>query len=87
MPTLDERIAKEQQKLDQLKRQKRAREQREKKIARAIDTRRKIIAGAIVLDIFPQFQSLQPKRNNEENYIEFEPLAKLLKDLRDGKKT
>jgi len=81
MATLDERIARETEKLEKLKRQKRAKDQREQQKQRAVDTRRKIIAGAILLDIFPQFQSLQPKKNNEENYIEFAPLAEFLKEI------
>jgi hypothetical protein len=86
MSTLDERIKRETEKLEQLKRQKKAQENREKQKSRAIDTRRKIVAGAIVLDIFPQFQALQPKKNNAENYIEFEPLANFLKEIASKKK-
>jgi len=83
--TLDERIAREKQKLEQLQRQKRAQEQREKQKTRAVDTRRKIIAGAILLDIFPQFAGLQPQKNNAENNVEFAPLAQFLLCLADKK--
>ncbi len=86
MATLDERIKKEKEKLKQLKRQKRTFEQREKQKQRAVDTRRKIIAGAILLDIFPQFMELQPKRNNEENFTEFAPLADFLKRMKESEK-
>ncbi|MCL2108681.1 MAG: hypothetical protein FWH20_04970 [Oscillospiraceae bacterium] len=85
MLTLDERIKRDTEKLEQLKRQKRAQIQREKQKARAVDTRRKIIAGAILLDIFPQFTELQPKKNNAENYIEFAPLVDFLTCLADKK--
>jgi hypothetical protein len=85
MLSLDERIKKEQEKLEQLKNQKRSQIQREKQKQRAIDTRRKIIAGAILLDIFPKFQTLRPMKNNEENNIEFAPLANFLKCLADKK--
>ncbi len=85
MPTLDERIKKEQEKLEQLKRQKRARQQRDKKKERKTDTRRKILTGAILLDIFPQFQVLKPQKNNAENIIEFAPLANFLICLAEKK--
>ena len=81
MPTLDERIAKEVEKLEQLKRQKRAHEAREKKKERAADTRQKIVAGAILLDIFPEYKNLVPQRNNADNNKEFEPLARFLSAL------
>jgi O-phosphoseryl-tRNA(Cys) synthetase len=82
MATLDERIKKEEEKLRQLKNQKRSQEAREKKKARALDARQKIIAGAIFLDVFPEFKKLQPKKNNEENKIEYAPLANFLLTLR-----
>jgi hypothetical protein len=59
--------------------------QRETKKSRAIDTRRKIIAGAIVLDIFPKFATLEPRRNNEENNKEFEFFANFFKSLSNNK--
>jgi hypothetical protein len=85
MASFDERIEQQQKKLEQLKRQKKAKQQREAQKSRAIDTRRKIIAGAIVLDIFPKFATLQPKRNNEENNTEFEFFANFFKCLVDKK--
>jgi len=81
MPTLDERIARETQKLEQLKRQKKAQEAREKKNKRKIDTRRQIIIGGIVAKYFPEVLKFEPKYNNAENYIEFAPLANFLSVL------
>lgn len=83
--TLDERIKRETEKLEQLKQQKRSLEAREKEKERATDTRRKIIAGAILLDVFPQFQILEPKRKKAENLKEFSPLANFLKNIADNK--
>ena len=85
MATLDEQIKKTTEKLEKLKRQDNARKKREQEKQRAIDTRRKIIAGAILIDVFPQFGSLQPQKNNEQNYIEFAPLANFLKCIADDK--
>ena len=85
MGTLDERIARDAEKLQKLKRQKQAQLQRERQKERAIDTRRKIIAGAILLDVFPRFHQLQPQKNNAENHKEFAPLANFLKCLADNK--
>ena len=83
--TLNERIEKETLKLEQLKRQKRAMEQRGKKQERKVETRQKIIIGGIVVKYFPQLLTLQPKRTNEENDIEYTPLANFLSCLADKK--
>ena len=88
--TLDERIAKEEQKLKQLKAEKHAEVQRKKEKERAIETRRKIILGGMVVKYFPQFNELQPKTSKDEEYIEFEPFANFLKEVRNkenGNKT
>ena len=87
MPTLDERIQKETEKLEQLKRQKRAMEQREKKKERAIDTRRKIINGGLLEAYFPEFAAFTPKYTKEENEAEFAPLAHFLSALAADKET
>jgi hypothetical protein len=85
LATLDERIARETIKLEQLKRQKRAQKAREKEKIRATETRRKIILGGIVIKYFPQFEELQPQKTNEENLIEFAPLSNFLKCLAEKK--
>jgi len=48
---------------------------------RKIDTRRQIIIGGIVLKYFPEVLRFNPKINNEENNIEFAPLANFLSVL------
>jgi hypothetical protein len=85
LATLDERIARETIKLEQLKRQKRAQEAREKQKERATETRRKIILGGIVIKYFPQFEELQPQKTNEENNKEFESFANFLACLAEKK--
>jgi hypothetical protein len=80
---LNDDIAKSVERTEQLKRQKKAVEAREKQRERATDTRRKIISGAILLDVFPQFNALQPQRSNAENSAAFAPLAHFLLNLRD----
>lgn len=81
MDKLNEQITKKAEELEQLKRRKRAQEARAKKTERAIDTRRKIVVGGIVLKYFPKFEELHPQRNNESNNIEFAPLANFLSVL------
>jgi hypothetical protein len=85
MDKLNESIVKTTEKLEQLKRQKRAREQRENEKLRAIETRRKIIAGSIFLDAFPEFEELMPQKSNEQNDIEFLPLKNFLTALASDK--
>ena len=85
MPTnidkLNENIVKAQERVEQLKRQKRAHEKREQAKTRKEDTRRKIVIGGIVLKYFPEFEALQPQHNNADNNIEFAQLANFLSAL------
>ncbi|MCL2638918.1 MAG: hypothetical protein FWD48_11195 [Oscillospiraceae bacterium] len=83
--SLDERIKRDTQKLEQLKAQKRAQEAREKQKERAVDTRLKIIAGGTFLAHFPQFKTLKPQKTNAENLKEFEPLADFFACLAEKK--
>ena len=76
LATLDERIAKQAETLEQLKRQKRAQEAREKKKQQMIDRRRNNIIGGIVSKHFPVVMKYEPKHNNTDNNIEFAPLDK-----------
>ena len=85
MDKLNERITKKSEELEQLKRQKRAKEMRAQKEARAIDTRRKIVIGGLVLKYFPELQQLHPKHNNAENDIEFSAFAYFLSVLASDK--
>jgi hypothetical protein len=83
--SLDERIAKEKQKLKQLENEKRAKEAREKHKQKKIDDRRKIIAGAILLNYFPNYKTLNPTGSNAECEKEFAPLADFLACLAENK--
>ena len=85
MDKINEQIEKQQEKLDQLKRKKRAQEMRESKKTRTEDTRRKIVIGGIVLKYFPQLSQLQPQRNNADNDKEFELFANVLSVLASDK--
>ena len=85
MPSLEERIKKEREKLDQLIQQQKGKEAREIDKQRKLDDRRKYIVGGDFLKIFPQFKSLQPKRKRAEEYIEFAPLAYFLICLSEKK--
>jgi hypothetical protein len=81
MPTLDERIKKEMEKLEQLKRQKRAVIARENKQAQAIETRQKILAGEALLTVFPEFKEIIPKRTAAENQEAYKPMYYFLHEL------
>jgi len=87
MPTLDERIAKELEKLEQLKRQKRAQKAREKKRLHAISKDRWVIVGKIVETHFPQVLKLHPYRTEAENKSEFAPLEAFFSELASEGKT
>jgi hypothetical protein len=80
-----ERLKKIREKKEQLARQEREILAREKEKARKLDTRRKIVVGGIFLKYFPEFQSLEPKRTNEENEAEYAPLANFLSRLAKDK--
>ena len=82
---LNAKISKNEEERKQLKAQKYALVQKEKEEARAIDTRRKIVIGGLVLKYFPQLEQLHPQRNNAENDIEFSPLANFLSVLASDK--
>lgn len=81
MPTLDERIALEREKLEQLQRRKRAQGQHEKECRRKDNERRKYIIGAMISQYFPEVENFQPRRTNAENDVEFAPLANFLSQL------
>ena len=75
---INEKLNKEKEKTRQLENQKRVLESREKEARRKLDTRQKIIAGGILLDVFPKYKRLQPQRNQTDNNKEFAPLAHFL---------
>jgi len=81
MSTLDERIAKGWEKLEKLKRQKRAQAVREKKRQAAIDKDRLLIIGKIVSEHFPEVLRFQPHRTEAENKTEFAPLTHFISVL------
>ena len=87
MTILDERIAKEREKLEQLKRQKRAQEAREKKRLNAVSKDRWCITGKIVEEFFPQILNLQPYRTEAVNKDEFAPLYEFFSELASDEKT
>ena len=81
LPTLDERIKKETEKLELLKRQRRAMIARENKITRAIEKRQNELTGEAFLAAFPEYRELRPQRTTVENQQEFEPLYYFLHEL------
>lgn len=81
MPTIDERIAKKIESVEQLKRQKKAQKARDKKKQEALDKDRQRIIGKIVSEIFPEVLRFQPSRVNADNQIEFAPLVSFLSEL------
>ena len=86
MPTINERIAKEREKLDQLMRRKRAQEAREKKRRDAINKDRRNIIGRYFEEYFPSLLQLHPHRTEAENKIEFASLIEFLSALASDEK-
>jgi hypothetical protein len=74
MKNIDERIALNIERLEQLKRQKRIDDAREKKQRDAIDLRRKIIVGEMIVKYFPEILNFQPCRTTKETDIVFTPV-------------
>ena len=68
------RIEEAQERAEQLKRQRRLLDNREKEQKRKIDVRRKIIIGAIIVKCFPCVTRLQPKLNQSDTNREFAEL-------------
>ena len=87
MATLDERIAKKMETLEQLKRQQRARDARERKKQFAIAQRRNTLIGETVSKYFPQVMKFQPKYKNADNMVEFMPLEIVCNKLAKRLKT
>jgi hypothetical protein len=81
MSTIDERIAKKMEAVEQLKRQRKARESREKKKQEAIDKDRQRLIGKIFSEFFPCVLRLRPSRVSADNQIEFAPLTDFLSAL------
>jgi hypothetical protein len=87
MDKLTADIAKTAEKLDQLKRQKRDKEAREKERRRKLETRQKILIGAVVMSYFPKLQTFMPQKTNAENDVEYETLAAFCSALAADKQT
>jgi len=85
MNTVDERIAHEMEKLEQLKRIKRAHDIRMKKQQDALNTRRKMIVGTLVEKYFPEVLQYQPRKSNAATDEEFTPVENFLMLLADDK--
>ena len=86
MSTINERIAKEREKLKQLNRKKRAQEAREKKKRDAINEERRSIVGRCFEEYFPSVLQLHPYRTEAEKKIEFAPLVKFFSALASDEK-
>lgn len=85
MSTINERIAKKMEGLEQLKRQKKEQEARDKRRQEAIGKDRQRIIGKIVSEIFPEVSRFQPRRTNADNQNEFAPLVNFLSELAKDK--
>jgi hypothetical protein len=74
MKNIDARIALNIERLEQLKRQKKVEDARDKKQKEAIDLRRKIIVGNMIVKYFPEILNFQPRRTTKETDIAFAPV-------------
>ena len=61
-------------KLEYLERQKRLQKNREKKKQEALNIRRQIYIGKVIVELFPKTSEFQPRRTEAENTVEFEEL-------------
>lgn len=80
MLTLDEQIKKTEEKVAQLKQQRRIQIKKEKDIRRKKDQRRNYIIGELVSKYFPGVLSLEPG-TKAENAVTFAPLESFLSAL------
>ena len=83
---IDERIAQNLQKYEQLRNQKKAKESREKEVQRKMGDRRKFIVGGLIIKFFPEVMRFQPRRNNNDTALEFAPLENFLSGLAADKR-
>lgn len=74
MKNINERISFNIERLEQLKRQKKIEDARDKKQKEAIDLRRKIIVGDMIVKYFPEILNFQPCRTTKETDIAFAPV-------------
>lgn len=84
MLTIDQQIARTQEKKEQLIRQKKLQERKEKQLKIKEEKRRCYIIGNIFSNIFPyEVTCFKPQSSNMENEKEFMPLINLLSELAD----
>lgn len=81
MSIIDEMISKNLMEIKQLERRKMMRDRQEKIAREKLAQRRIFLVGTYFLNAFPEFLSLQPKKSDEENQIEFAPLLRFLQTL------
>ena len=81
MANHDEQIKKYQERIYQLKNQKKSIEQREKAKQRKEDERRNFIVGELVCEYFPELMKYQPKRKRADTIAEFAPVEAFMREL------
>ena len=85
MSSINDAIIQAKDRYLQAKRRQQLQDNRDKEAQRKLDTRRKIIIGAIFAEIFPYVRQFQPRRTQAENTIEFAPLRELLVMIAEDK--
>ena len=80
MLTIEERIARSEERIAKLKQQKRIEERKEREAKKKKDQRRNYIIGELVSKYFPEVLNLEPG-TKAENTITFEPLEVFLSVL------
>jgi len=81
MSSVNDRIEKAKERLEQLKHQKKLQDMRERKAKQKTDIRRYIIIGEMVCKYFPEVMLYQPRKTNTENAEEFSHLDDFLQEL------
>lgn len=80
MITIEERIAKAKERIQQLEQQKRVEQRKEREAKRKKDQRRNYIIGALVTKYFPEVSRFEPG-TTAQNAVIFEPLEVFLSTL------
>ena len=80
MLTIEERIAKSEERINRLKQQKKMQERKTKEASRKKDQHRNYIIGELVSKYFPEVLKLEPG-TKAKNAITFEPLEVFLSIL------
>ena len=85
MLNINEEIAKDLERLEELKRQRRKVIPLEKTVTLDVEAQRRIIVGRLVIEVFPELLRIEPTNNEAENDVAFAWLGAFLTLLVDDR--